>query len=914
MNPDPQRARDIFVAAMKLPPEEWAGYLDEACANDGELHSRVHHLLEAHRQAESFLEEYPTRSPAEVVEVGVRERPGTVLGPYKLLEQIGEGGFGVVFMAEQHHPIRRKVALKILKPGMDTREIIARFEAERQALALMDHPNIAKVLDAGQTDSGRPYFVMDLVRGLPITTYCDQSHLSARERLELFVHVCQAVQHAHQKGIIHRDLKPSNILVTEQGGAPLVKVIDFGVAKALGQQLTEKTLYTGFAQMIGTPMYMSPEQTALSNVDVDTRSDIYSLGVMLYELLTGTTPFDRERFRGAGYEEVCRIIREEEPVKPSTRISTLGQAATTVSLKRKSDPKGLSRLFRRELDWIVMKALEKDRNRRYETASALAADLQHYLHDEPVLACPPSASYQFRKLARRHKRGLVAAGLVCGLLAVAVVVLLVANYHILQQRNLAQREHERAEVNLAAARAAVDDYLTTVSESTLLKSSLPGLQPLRKELLQTALRHYQGFVRQNQDDPALRFELASATFRVGVITAEIDSPEKGLQYLVEARNLFQGLADSEPSQVDYQAELGRCLIRIGFVLTALSKTQDALASYEQGIAILESVLPQRSGDDLLRANLAFGHHYLSMRQVEMGRYDEGAQHSRRAIELRQDLADRNPSESRYRGDLALSINNLSFAQYQAGQLLDALQNSRRAETIVRALAREHPWDASMGRTLSLSLRGQARILRSMDRMEESLACYRESTEVIDKVATANPLDIMWRLLAADNFANYAETLVDEGRLEPAIQDLARAQEHAEVIQKENPKNYRVLSALASIHRNRGKVLGKQGKPADGLRELRSAVEIDERIAPEGAVCRYNLACSLAQCGAMAAQVGAKPDAQRYTDRAMEELQKAWDGGYKEIKGMERDPDLDALRSRPDFKEFMRAARENTKGQ
>jgi tetratricopeptide (TPR) repeat protein len=436
---------------------------------------------------------------------------------------------------------------------------------------------------------------------------------------------------------------------------------------------------------------------------------------------------------------------------------------------------------------------------------------------------------------------------------------------------------------------------------------------LRKELLQTALRHYQGFVRQNQDDPALRFELASATFRVGVISAEIDSPEKGLQYLVEARDLFQSLADSEPSQADYQAELGRCLIRIGFVLTALSKTQDALASYQQGIAILESVLPQRSGDDLLRATLAFGHHYLSMRQVEMGRYDEGAQHSRRAIELRQDLADRNPSESRFHGDLALSINNLSFARYQAGQLLDALQHSRRAETIVRALVRDHPWDASMGRTLSLSLRGQARILRSMDRKEESLACYRESTEIIDKVATANPLDILWRQLAADNFANYAETLVDEGRLEPALQALARAQEHAEVIQKENPKNYRILSAVASIHRNRGKVLGKQGKPAEGLRELRSAVEMDERSAPEGALCRYNLACSLAQCGAMAAQVGAKGEAQRYADRAMEELRKAWDGGYKEIKGMERDPDLDALRSRPDFEAFMRAARENTKG-
>jgi tetratricopeptide (TPR) repeat protein/serine/threonine protein kinase len=334
------------------------------------------------------------------------ERPGTVIGPYKLLEQIGEGGFGLVFMAEQQEPIRRKVALKVVKPGMDSKQVLARFDAERQALALMDHPNIAKVLDAGQTGSGRPYFIMDLVKGLPITDYCDQNQLAPRERLELFLSVCQAVQHAHQKGIIHRDLKPSNILVTLHDGAPLVKVIDFGIAKALGQQLTDQTLFTNFAQMIGTPLYMSPEQAAFGNVDVDTRSDIYSLGVLLYELLTGTAPFEKERFRKVAYDEICRIIREEEPPKPSTRISTLGQAATTVSTNRKMHPKRLSQLFRGELDWIVMKALEKDRERRYESASAFAADVQRYLHDEPVQACPPSAWYRFRKFARRNRARL----------------------------------------------------------------------------------------------------------------------------------------------------------------------------------------------------------------------------------------------------------------------------------------------------------------------------------------------------------------------------------------------------------------------------------------------------------------------------------------------------------------------------
>jgi WD40 repeat protein/serine/threonine protein kinase len=332
---------------------------------------------------------------------------GTVIGPYKLMEQIGEGGFGLVFVAEQLAPVRRKVAVKVIKPGMDTRDVIARFEAERQALAMMDHPNIARVLDAGATESGRPYFVMELVRGVPITDYCDKNRLTPRERLELFVVVCQAVQHAHQKGIIHRDLKPSNVMVTLHDGRPLVKVIDFGVAKALHQSLTEKTIYTRFAQMVGTPLYMSPEQAEMGGLDIDTRTDIYSLGVMMYELLTGTTPFDKKRVAKAAYDELIRMIREEEPPKPSTRLSQSTASLPAIAEHRRTEPARLSKMFRGDLDWITMKALEKDRTRRYESASGLAADVQRYLHDEPVEASPPSAGYRLRKLARRHRAALV---------------------------------------------------------------------------------------------------------------------------------------------------------------------------------------------------------------------------------------------------------------------------------------------------------------------------------------------------------------------------------------------------------------------------------------------------------------------------------------------------------------------------
>ncbi len=364
--------------------------------------------------------ETPALGPATIIEQPLRDGVGTMVGPFKLLEQIGEGGFGLVFLAEQQQPIRRQVAVKILKPGMDSRQVIARFEAERQALALMDHPNIARVLDAGETASGRPHFVMELARGVPITDYCDQNGLGTRQRLELFVTVCAAVQYAHQKGIIHRDIKPSNVLVTLHEG--VVKIIDFGIAKAIGQSLTEKTLHTGVHQMIGTPLYMSPEQAQMGGLDVDTRSDVYSLGVLLYELLTGTTPFGEERLRTANYDEIRRIIREEDPPRPSTRLTTLGPAAVTVSTRRQSDPQRLSRLFRGELDWIVMKALEKDRTRRYETASDFAADVNRYLRDEPVAACPPSAWYRFTKFARRNKPALTTAALVSLALVIGTAV------------------------------------------------------------------------------------------------------------------------------------------------------------------------------------------------------------------------------------------------------------------------------------------------------------------------------------------------------------------------------------------------------------------------------------------------------------------------------------------------------------
>jgi WD40 repeat protein/serine/threonine protein kinase len=416
--PTANREEALFAAALEKPtPAERAAYLEGACGDDHALWARIDTLLAAHEASSGVLDAPPSAITPTAAYRPLTEGPGTRVGPYKLLQQIGEGGMGVVYMAEQTEPVRRQVALKIIKPGMDSQQVIARFEAERQALAMMDHQNIARVLDANTTESGRPYFVMELVHGVPITQFCDANKLTPRERLELFVPVCQAIQHAHQKGIIHRDVKPSNVLVTMYDDKPVPKVIDFGVAKAVEQRLTEKTMFTQFGALVGTFEYMSPEQAEINAFGVDTRSDIYSLGVLLYELLAGTTPLERKRLREAALDEMVRLIKEEEAPRPSVRLSSSNNLLK-IAAARKTEPERLSKLVRGEIDWIVMKCLEKNRSRRYDTASGQAKDIERYLHDEPVEACPPSARYRLREIVRKYKKALVTAA--------AFVVLLVA--------------------------------------------------------------------------------------------------------------------------------------------------------------------------------------------------------------------------------------------------------------------------------------------------------------------------------------------------------------------------------------------------------------------------------------------------------------------------------------------------------
>jgi serine/threonine protein kinase/Tfp pilus assembly protein PilF len=602
MSAKPRDEKAIFEMACSIESAEARkDYLREVYGDNQVLYDRVATLLRIREEEPDFLE---TPAPGLSAIIGVPPiiaKPGTLIGPYKLIEQIGEGGMGLVFMARQQEPVKRNVALKIIRPGMDTRQVIARFEAERQALALMEHPNIARVLDAGSTESGRPYFVMELVKGIPITEYCDRERLSTRERLGLFRSVCQAVQHAHQKGIIHRDIKPSNVMVTVHDGAPVPKVIDFGVAKATNRELTQETLVTGFAQVIGTPLYMSPEQAELSGLDIDTRSDVYSLGVLLYELLTGTTPFEQEKLREASYDEMRRIIREDEPPKPSTRISTLGEPLATIAEKRHTNTHTLTHEVKGELDWTVMKALEKDRTRRYETANDFARDIQRYLQDEPVEACPPSTAYRLRKMLHRNKGvataiAAVAVSLVIGMSlatwqairatkaeGVALIQRNAAEDAAEQERALrteAERQQARAEANLRLAMEALEEVFVRETQrrhrggqakdegASLLHSTLEFYErfahanraaseswSLVRDLYGKAVTIRRELAKQAPHIVGYRRALAAATAGLASTLEIAGHSGQAQETYEEAARLQEQLVDSFPTVAEYRVEL-----------------------------------------------------------------------------------------------------------------------------------------------------------------------------------------------------------------------------------------------------------------------------------------------------------------------------------------------------------------------
>lgn len=749
----------------------------------------------------------PVAKPTMRIEPDACEEISDRIGHYKILQQLGEGGCGVVYMAEQTEPVRRRVALKVIKLGMDTREVIARFEAERQALAMMDHPNIAKVLDAGTTEKGRPYFVMELVKGIRITDYCDQNHLSTRERLGLFTQVCQAIQHAHQKGIIHRDIKPSNILVTLHDGVPVPKVIDFGIAKATEQPLTEKTVFTAFGQFMGTPAYMSPEQAELSGLDIDTRSDIYALGVLLYELLTGKTPFDAKELLQAGLDEMRRRIREEEPLRPSTRLSTMANAdLTTIAQQRQAEPGKLTRFIRGDLDWIVMKCLEKDRRRRYETANGLAMDVLRHLNHEPVVAARPSALYTFQKFSRRHRVALATTTAFVFLLMVGVIV--------------STSQAIRASRAEKAAKA----------QAGFLKSILEGITPQ---------------VARGRDTTVLSTVLSNAAARVGRELANQPDVEADMRLTIGATYLSMGEYTNALAMTQEALRLAKAhskrrtvagaLNNLGVIYSELGDLTNAIAYDRQALELKKELLgPEHPDVATSMSNLGFRHWNLN-------RYVEAEELLRESLRIRRKVLTNNHP------DIGKSLNNLAMARWALGHFDEGESLFRQAlavfeanpdgdQTLVatmlnnvgtvlrdvglldeaeamkrKALAMRQKLLGSRNSYVPYSQTQLAIVLQKQGKLDEAESLHRESLPLLRELLVTN------HQFVAESLGALALVLACKGEAAEAevmqLESLATAER---ALGKDNPDSVDSLNQLANLRVARGDLPGAESMLTNAL--------------------------------------------------------------------------------------------------
>ena len=765
-----QRRWDLFHEALEKTPDQRAAFLDQACGDDRPLRDDLDRLLASHEQGSGILD---TPEPGDRLEIDDLQDPlvGERIGPYRVREVIGEGGMGIVYDAEQAEPVRRRVALKLIRLGMDTREVVTRFEAERQALALMSHPGIARVFDAGATEHGRPYFVMEHVEGVPITRYCDEQRLDMRQRLELVLRVCDAIQHAHQKGIIHRDIKPSNVLVARQNGKHLPKIIDFGVAKATGARLTEKTMFTSTGAWVGTPEYMSPEQAEIGGLDVDTRTDVYSLGVLLYELLVGALPFDARRFREASLDEIRRTIREEEPSKPSARLSTLdGDTSSEVASRRRTDPPALRRQLSGDLDWITIKALEKDRTRRYGSVFELGADIARHLRHEPVSAGPPGATYRMRKFVRRHRAGVSFAALAGVFLVALAVTMTIQTGRIASERDRADGEAGRAGREAETARQ-VSDFLVN-----LFKVSDPskarGNTITAREILDRGAERIE---RELQDEPEIRARLLA---NIGIVYMNLglyDESGSALEQALTIRRELHG---------ERHPDVASSLNDLAALRQAAGDLQEALALYLQAVDIREHA---QEPDDL---NMAISLTNLATVLAERGRHEESLAANERALAIFERTF--GPDHPR----VALGLRNLGTTYLTVKDLEAARSAFERALPILEKASPPNDLE------LAAVLNGLAIVHWEQKNYAAARPPFERSLAILEQVYPPNhPYVLQLR----NNVARLMADMGDYGAARPLYEHTLAEQEKA--LGPDHPEVATTLANLASLLRETGDFAG-----------------------------------------------------------------------------------------------------------
>ena len=801
-----QREDELFAAASKLSDlAQRENFLKAACQDDEPMLGRLRERLASTNEVtKPIVRPFQDDLNATVDHEESAKSGKVIAGKYKLLNSIGEGGMGTVWMAEQRAPVKRLVAIKLVKAGMDSKMVLARFEAERQALALMDHPNIARILDGGITESGSPYFVMELVKGVPITEYCDAKKLTPQQRLELFVPVCQAIQHAHQKGIIHRDIKPSNVMVSLYDDKAVPKVIDFGVAKATGQALTERTLNTGFS-VVGTPQYMSPEQATFNQIDIDTRSDIYSLGVLLYELLAGSPPFQKNELENAGNLEILRIIREEEPPRPSTKLST-ADGLPSLSATRSTEPKKLTGILRNELDWIVMKALEKDRSRRYETANAFASDIGRYLSGEAVQAHPPSQAYRLRKFYRKNRGAVLAASLVLLALVGGIVGTSIGLIEASRQRVIAEKAEEDA---LDAYRATTDDGIEQ------LLGAKDDYGPQEKAFLKRIIDRWMHFANRPGEDERNRAIRAEAHYRVGVLKEKLNDESSmnelqqaiGIQKLLaqeypsRSKHLFQlaqihkaigieymdrrefknelnectiafqimeSLVAMHPDKVEYRLLQSSLKTTMGSDHQMLGNATQAIADYKASIEIDQVSLRSFNQNPELLFSMAYSHGWLSTVLEESGSKSEALAEAQVGLAIIEKLAARFPERINYRQEFGLQSHGLAYALLKSGRTQDALSQYGKAVSIISELATKFPSSPTYSANLAAVTNDYGEALGVAGRHEEAVTAIEAALKIKRKYASELPKDRVYDGGIPVMTGCLIEVLINSERFEEAV--------------------------------------------------------------------------------------------------------------------------------------------------